>query len=84
MPFSKTPRNKQADDTAALAATLAGSDTASVGGISVTSRDTAAKRAKVGGERHTSKQIIPIKIDQTFWNTWRDDPAAMKAAGATA
>jgi hypothetical protein len=27
------------------------------------------------------KQIIPIAIDQTFWKAWRDDPAAMKAAG---
>jgi hypothetical protein len=43
--------------------------------------DTAAKRAKVGGEHHTSKQIIPINIDQTFWKAWKDDPQAMREAG---
>ena len=24
---------------------------------------------------------IPVKADESFWTTWRDDPDAMRAAG---
>jgi hypothetical protein len=43
--------------------------------------ETAAKRDKLSSEHGRAKEIIPIKIDQTFWNAWRDDPQAMREAG---
>ena len=41
----------------------------------------AAKRDRVNAEALREKEIVPIKIDQAFWRSWRSDPKAMRQAG---
>jgi hypothetical protein len=41
----------------------------------------ASKLARMNAQDLRGKKIIPVKLDNSFWMAWRDDPKGMKAAG---
>jgi hypothetical protein len=43
--------------------------------------DLAAKRQRMAQDYSRPKEKIPIRCDDLFWQAWRDDRAAMRAAG---
>jgi hypothetical protein len=37
--------------------------------------------ARVRDQGLRGKQIVPVRVDASFWMAWRDDQRGMKAAG---